>query len=285
MRHAYLILAHTDFEVLRQLVKASDDERIDMFIHFDSKVKALPELTTEKAGLFILKDRVDVRWADVSMVDAEFRLCEAALANGTYDYFHLLSGVDLPLRSVGSIDRFFTENAGREFIAYSQGDLEEMLDTRARFRHLFPRSFRKSSIPARACRKAFLMLQKALGIRRNKDVEFRKGSQWFSITREMAEFFVSRKEQTMKMYGHSFCPDELVLQTLAWNSRFKERLWDTDSDARGCMRAISWKGSAITDWEDEDFPKLQESDAMFARKFSSSNPILVERVLQLQRSR
>ena len=37
MKHAYLILAHNEFEVLRKLISALDDPRNDIFIHFDEK--------------------------------------------------------------------------------------------------------------------------------------------------------------------------------------------------------------------------------------------------------
>ena len=48
MKHAFLILAHTEFEVLKLLVSCLDDPRNDIFIHFDRKVPALPEIRTQK---------------------------------------------------------------------------------------------------------------------------------------------------------------------------------------------------------------------------------------------
>lgn len=41
MKHAYLIMAHHEFEVLGKLVQALDDERNDIYIHFDKKVKTI----------------------------------------------------------------------------------------------------------------------------------------------------------------------------------------------------------------------------------------------------
>ena len=46
MKHAYLIMAHHEFEVLGKLVQALDDERNDIYIHFDKKVKNYPLLKT-----------------------------------------------------------------------------------------------------------------------------------------------------------------------------------------------------------------------------------------------
>ncbi len=39
MKHAYLIIAHHEFELLWHLVNALDDERNAIYIHFDKKVE------------------------------------------------------------------------------------------------------------------------------------------------------------------------------------------------------------------------------------------------------
>ena len=44
MKHAYLIIAHHEFDILSKLVQAIDDERNDIFIHFDKKIKNCPSL-------------------------------------------------------------------------------------------------------------------------------------------------------------------------------------------------------------------------------------------------
>ena len=63
MKHAYLILAHNEPELLSLLIERLDDARNDIYIHFDRKLTVLPDVKTRHAGLYILKDRVDVRWA------------------------------------------------------------------------------------------------------------------------------------------------------------------------------------------------------------------------------
>ena len=44
MKHAFLILTHNEFRVLQALVSRLDDERNDIFVHFDKNVKDIPEL-------------------------------------------------------------------------------------------------------------------------------------------------------------------------------------------------------------------------------------------------
>ena len=90
IRHAYLILAHNEPNLLKLLVEALDDSRNDIYIHFDGRVKDLPLLSTLQAGLVILKDRVKVYWADVSMIEAEYHLFKEAYTSGKeYAYFPL----------------------------------------------------------------------------------------------------------------------------------------------------------------------------------------------------
>ena len=38
-KHAYLIIAHTNFDQLQKLVKMLDNDKNDIFIHVDKKAK------------------------------------------------------------------------------------------------------------------------------------------------------------------------------------------------------------------------------------------------------
>ena len=75
----------------------------------------------------------------------------------------------------------------------------------------------------------------------------------------------------------------MVLQTLCWNSSFRQRLYDTDDEWRGNLRLIGWKNGRLQDWQAADFDLLAASDALFARKFNASDMGFVERVLSLSR--
>ena len=49
------------------------------------------------------------------------------------------------------------------------------------------------------------------------------------------------------------------------------------------MRYIKWIKGELLPIEEEDLLELQSSDRWFARKFSSTNKGLIEKVLQLSR--
>ena len=61
-KHAYLIIAHGQFEILRNMISSIDDDRNDIFVHIDRKVVDIPELKVKRSALYLLTERLDVRW-------------------------------------------------------------------------------------------------------------------------------------------------------------------------------------------------------------------------------
>ena len=216
MKHAYLIIAHNEFEILKRLIQALDDERNDIYIHFDRKLNHYPDCRTSYAKLTFLEERMDVRWGDISVVDAEFALFDEAYRRGEYSYYHLLSGVDMPLKTQNYIHRFFEKNAGKEFVGYYQGNISKEIDRKVCRWHLFPKSFKETegglAVTKRVLRAGCVRLQSLLGIRRNKDINFRKGTQWL---RACWLFVAAAKRGTKSLYpyflcGRNICADYLL---------------------------------------------------------------------------
>jgi len=283
LRHAYLIIVHHEFNVLRFLIDTIDDSRNDIFIHLDKKVKQLPELKTKHANLYFTKTRIDVRWGDVSQIEAEYVLFEEAFKNGSYEYYHLLSGVDLPLRSQDDIHAFFRKHRGKEFIGFSKGNLDAHIDRKINRYHLFSKHFKDSEgvrgIIRKSFRYLFLRLQYLAGVRRNSDVTYKKGTNWVSVTHSFIGYVLSQKHKVLKMYAYTFCGDEIFIQTICWNSHFRNQIFDLDNVVRGSQRIIGWKNNKLVEWEKKDFDMLIQSEVLFARKFSSKHIELVKRIV------
>ncbi|WP_293887059.1 MULTISPECIES: beta-1,6-N-acetylglucosaminyltransferase [unclassified Sphingobacterium] len=284
LKHAYLILAHNEFDVLQKLVHCLDDKRNDIYIHFDQKVAQLPELSTQHAQLCVLHARVDVHWGDVSVVAAEYRLFETAAAQQQYAYYHVLSGVDLPLKSQDEIHAFFAAHQGQEFIGFQKGNCDKEIDRKVRRIHFYPNRFRAgkglSAYWYRAARAFSLRFQGLFGLYRNQDVIFKKGTQWVSVTDAFVRYLLTHKSAVLKMYQHTFCSDEIFIQTLCWNSRFRLKRHHTNSEYHDCQRMIGWHKGELTEWTSADFDRLIASDLLFARKFSAKNMELVDRMVE-----
>lgn len=283
MKHAYLIIAHNEFRVLQSLIHAIDDKRNDIYIHFDKKVDSqmLPALTCRYAGLHILNERVDVRWGDISVVEAEYALFETASSKYSYTYYHLLSGVDMPIKTQDVIHAFFNENRGKEFIGYTLNS-EKEIERKVNYYHLFPRNFKNEGgmigMAQRLLRATWLRIQMLMKTKRNADITFMKGTQWISITHEMVALLIRRKEWVMRVFHHTFCPDEIFVQSICWNSPLKANIYNRTDDAKGCMRAIGWKDNKLAAWTIKDYTYLKDSEAMFARKFSEKDFEIVEKI-------
>lgn len=126
MKHAYLIIAHGELPVLETLLSMLDDERNDVYLHVDKRAHDLFSRISffkmKKAGFYILQNPVKVFWGDISQVKVEYLLFQAAFLNGPYAYYHLLSGVDLPIQRQDYIHAFFQENGGKEFVGFWQDE-------------------------------------------------------------------------------------------------------------------------------------------------------------------
>ena len=282
MKHAYLILAHGKMELLPLLLRCIDDSRNDIYIHVDRKTPIIPSFHTEKAALVILEDRVDVYWGDVSMLEAELNLFESALSSGKhYAYFHLLSGVDLPLKTQDEIHQFCDAHQGKEFIGYSQTTETAEIERNMHLWHPFHKHLQSKNIFIRVIRGFILQTQKMLHLRKNNNIRFFKGAQWVSVTEAMARLFVSRKDWITETFSHTLCSDEIVMQTLCWNSPLKDNIFSLDSEWSGNLRKIGWSNGHLTDWSAGNYEELAASNALFARKFNGSDPQFLDRILSL----
>ena len=116
MKHAYLVIAHKNDYTFQTLLNLIDDERNDIFIHMDKKnAKYRFEDVAKqikKSKIYQVEDRNDVVWGDYSQIATELALLELSTNVGKYDYYHLLSGEDLPVKSQDYIHYFFEQNRG-----------------------------------------------------------------------------------------------------------------------------------------------------------------------------
>lgn len=279
-RHAYLILAHKNLGQLKRLIKLLDDPRNDIFVHLDSKNRDFNEADWRDAAklshLEFISPRLNVNWGGVSIMRAELNLLEAATRREAYDYYHLLSGQDLPIKTQDEIHDFFDAHLGKEFLNY----WEFKKSTLSRFRYytIFPEG--EGRFRTRIVNHFFKGLQMAVGFRINRDVDFRFGSQWFSITDALARYAVEQRPWLEKVFRHTSTCDEIFLPTLVWSSRFKENLYHPEAVKSqkevnmSNMRFIDWtRGESIRHpwtFKADDYALLMETPHLFARKFDEN---------------
>lgn len=272
-KHAYLIICHNHFHQLGTLLETLDDPRNDIYLHIDRKSGEFPKQSLEAAVKFshiYYVDRINVNWGGYSQIQAEMLLLESAVTNETpYQYYHLISGVDLPVKSQDDIHRFFDQNAGKEFISFStkSNQTKDFLDRIAIY-HFFQDKIGRNEGFLAQIEKLLTNVQRLLSVDRIGDKKelFYKGTNWFSITDDLARFVVSpaQKDFINQYMKWSRCADEIFLQTIAMYSPYKDNI------TNDTLRLIDWKRGNPYTFTAADYDLLMTSDCLFARKFDET---------------
>lgn len=271
MKHAYLILAHDNWDQLKNLVRLLDYKDNTIFIHIDKKAKNYNEKVIEEAcqlsDIFHIQ-RKAVFWADYSLVDATIDLLKAATSTEHFAYYHLLSGRDLPLRSQDQIHDYF-DNKKQEFIGF-QPQKTDYAVSRLSYYYLFLHNpLYQDCLFFRGLNRLSILSQKMIGINRMKNLNMPvfAGWQWFSITDNLALYLLNKNHEITKIFHHSLASDEMFVQTLAWNSPFKSMIHDLSDLSNGTQRCIDWERGKPYTYKIEDYEELMDSGLLFARKF------------------
>lgn len=272
-RHAYLIICHGHWQILKLLLQTLDDERNDIYIHVDKKVNKFPEAELKSVVLkskLIFVPRRLVNWGGYSQIESELSLLMEAIKTH-HSYYHLLSGVDFPIKTQDVIHKFFDEHRGSNYIKYDWNSMKNNSHLeRIREYHFFQekigRNFGKMAAFWWYAEEMSLKFQKIISVNRIKGREskFFKGTNWFSITHEMASFVVSRTDYIEQNFRFSLCADEMFLQTVARSSPFR------DSIVNDTLRFIDWQRGNPYIFRSADYDILLESNKLFARKFDEN---------------
>lgn len=282
MKHAYLIMAHNNWKVLRVLLELLDDHRNDIFLHIDVK-KVLPDFCKNvlKHSQLTIINPIKVYWADYTQVEATMRLLKAAHTRGEYSYYHLLSGTDLPIKTTEQIYSFF-ENSGREFIGIVPHEVYYSV-RRVKYYHWLLHNpwYRKCKL-LKGLDRVLEYVQKIFRINRLKGMQWKimDGWNWFSITNTFVECLLANEEKIRSTFSNSIASDELFVQTIAYNSEHYKNLYDVKDLKNGTMRFIDWERGKPYVWgnDSQDFNLLMRSPYMFARKFDESQFDLVQQI-------
>lgn len=270
-REAVLIMAHNNINILKKTMKLLDSEYFDLYIHIDKKSDIeLQELCNVclKSKVYLFK-KIEIRWADYSQVECEIFLLEQAIKN-KYTYYHLISGVDMPIKSAKEIFDFFENSNKKEFITFQGDTIEKNKLEWIKYYYFFGRISKNNKL-IKVIEHMSIVIQKLIGINRIKKrkIKYMNGDNWFSITHELAKYIISKKSTLYDQYKYTKSPDEIFIQTIIYNSKFIKKLYKNNynDNHEDCMRKIDWARGRPYIFKNSDFKELIDSDCMFARKF------------------
>lgn len=283
-KHAYLIMAHNEFDILEKLISLLDYEFNDIYVHIDKKVKNFDfsyfKCLVKKSNIYFINS-INVRWGHFSQIKCEIELLRNAI-DKKYEYYHLLSGVDLPLKSQHEIHEFFIKNKGKEFVHFcSESEVSNIKFRVLNYNFVKYNKIKYIGVVFNFINKIAGFIQRIIKIKRKweNDIAIKYGSNWFSISYDLAKYVVDKEEWIKKRFKYSLCGDEVFLQTLVYNSDFKHKLYKSDlyGNYIQCLREIYFEGVNPYIFRVNDFNRLVLSENLFARKFSSriDNDIII----------
>lgn len=279
-------MAHNQFDFLEMLISDLDFSMNDIFLHVDKKSKDFDEQyfksIPQKSKLYIIP-RLNIHWAGYSIVNCILTLLEHATAHGVYSYYHLLTGSEFPIQSQKKIHDFFDKHYGIEFIGFD--NKADNFLKRVKYYHIFNERGRDNTfwgnLKAEADLK-FVLLQKALHVDRSRnygrEIIFKKGNMTWSITDKLARYIVEQNKIIRKFYAHTWCCDEVFIQTIVFNSRFYRYVYDIEDEYHSQMRMCQWEKKDNL-YHIEDIDDLVFSGRFFARKLCGEEGKEIARLL------
>ncbi len=272
MKHAILIMAHKDIDHICKLASYFSLQ-CDLFIHIDKKshlnkddIERLRSYNQVKS----VSQKFDVNWGGTSVLDCELDLLQKAFNSGDYDYFHLISGQDYPVRPLQFFLDYFEHINGKSLIQYVRlphSNWEK--GTFRRLQYYYPYDYASGKKDPRRWVRMQVRDQMRKGIKRPIPDEFDYlygSSQWFSINWNAAKTLIDYTKESPSFYNKvwmTFAPEECYVATVLLN------LLDKEAIEQSNHRFILWKyenGNRPANLGVEHFRCLLESDYLFARK-------------------
>lgn len=278
MKFAYLIMAHHEWSILQRLVYALDDERNEIFIHFDKKVRNVPNVFSHHSTIHILKNRVDVRWGDVSQIKCEYKLWEEAYAAGPFSSYILISGVHYPLKSNDYLSAYWEHNQGQNLVFQLGKESSRQEFIKVRRYNFFTRTYAYGPMPVQRISQILCTvlntLQKKCKIERNRGIEFLRGANWTVLSQKGVAYMLSEKKRVLKIFKYSFCGDEYFVPTMiSMSDELRNTLRRTDELIH--QEIIRANARVFTE---KDLPELLVSNCLFVRKVNAENISLTEKL-------
>ena len=169
-KHAICIIAHKNVEQINLLIHLLDHPLIGIFLHLDKKSRiSYDDIKRPNHLQITFAERHDVRWGDMSIVETELELWGAVVNSKIkYEYAHLISAQDMPVKSVDYIVSYFdkADNRGKEFIGVWHSDSQI---NRLKYYWLYTKHMRHRLI-YKIIRHGSLALQSIVGTDSNQGV-------------------------------------------------------------------------------------------------------------------
>lgn len=272
--HAFLILAHKQPKLLARILRILEKDNHFFFINVDKKnerISDFKESCNDINNVRFIENNVAVYHCGISHL---YALCEmfteAFASNIKFDYFHVISGQDYPIRSNEQFDEFF-EKTNSSFMYIDSGEFKEsMMSKYWKFANGWHLN-KTSGILYRLYYKLHLSTILGLLFRRKPINNYVGGWDWFSWNVSVAEYvmkFLKDNPDFVDRFNHTLCPTEHIFPTILESQKV-----DLQVETNNPLRYISWQPHRPVqssyrpfNFNEEDYPYIKDSKAFFCRK-------------------
>ncbi len=286
-KHAFLVLAHKQPQLLARILQRLERPNHHFFIHVDLKYPNLKEyysVCRNIQNIHFVSDNIEVYHAGISIVYAEILLLqEADKQKEKFDFYHLISGQDYPIRSNNQFDEFF-EQTDHSFMYIDSKELQKELANNYKIcanRFHFNNTEKWYS---KIYEKFHLHYFSYLWYNRDHIDNYIGGWQWFSWNYTVKEYvmqYINKQPQYIEKYNHTSSPDEHIFTTL-----LAPHAQDLHIEIQNPLRYISWHPHRDVntkyrpyDLTEEDLPWIINSKAFFCRKVDQyHSSLLLDRI-------
>lgn len=219
----YLILAHENNKKLHLLIETLLlDPRSVIFIHMDAKTKNYIEDSQYDSRVNFIHNRISVNWGGFSVVEATISLLKIALKNIFIQRFVLISGGCFPIQSPSAINNKLLKS--EENMVSIWGKIDPSLKSAEGLGRFVVSKFHpydikilnpKNSIFHARAWNIYKKLIKNITIERKVSLSnLWKGSQFFAVTRSVAEQFAAPHPELKRIFQNTLAPDETYFSTI-----------------------------------------------------------------------
>lgn len=263
-KHAMIITAYNDFDVLQKLLMYYNDF-YDCYVHIDKRSNVpinFYQVISKLKNVHIIK-KYRIFWGSYKHILAVLDLLAMAKAGG-YSYYHVLTGNTFPVCSNNEIHRFFKENSGMNYIEIKNVKGNEVYEDRQKYYYFFHLLNMQSSIGKRINEK-LIILQRRLSLQRTPCLGY-KGYFYCHLDYHFTNYvldYVKKHRGFIKKLKTMAIPEEFFFQNIIMDSPYGEfvvndsLIYDDWENGNGASPAVL---------KLDDMKRIESSGKLFARK-------------------
>ena len=267
MKIGILITAHTNPDHLKRLVEVLKKD-FSIFIHLDKKSNIDQKDFAHETNVHVIKTH-KVYWGSYNQILATLDLLKLAYEHAC-DYYMLISGSDLPIKTNSEIIAEIQKNQEINYIGYAKLPREDWplnggLDRLQLFWNDVENPHSISLLSQIVG--LFRRIQRILHLKRKLlPMTYYGGHNWINLSKEAVAYllrFIEEHPEYLKSFRYTRSADEIWLHTVLLNSPIRDQI---ENDSK---RYIDWSSGPEYPriLRMEDYKKIFQSTGFFARKF------------------